>query len=362
MKEWQYWYWISNIKEIWNAKIRSLLSVFSHPAEVYWCSEKDLSSVPLITKEDCHHILEARRMNLQKAEDELERKHIHFVYPGHPDYPDKFQNMTDKPYSLYILGALPPKESKNIAIVGARACTMYGKSISERIAGQLAACDVGVISGLARGIDTAGQTGAIKAGGRTYAILGSGLNEIYPLENIELAMQILQGGGGIISEYPLDAKPLKWQFPMRNRLISALSDGVVVTEAKERSGSLITVNFALEQGKDVYALPGRITDPLSRGCNRLIQKGAVPLTDVSDILNELKITPKPPRQKEEKKETALAKEMEVVYSHISLFPKSVHTIIEETGLPASVVTGILIKLLLMDLIEEPAKNLYVRKG
>ena len=212
---------------------------------------------------------------------------IFTVGRGQEGYPERLMPFADMPSRLFVRGALPADEQKTAAIVGARICTAYGKSQAAFFAQVLAANGVAVISGLACGIDAAAHEGALRGKGKTFAVLGCGVDICYPKQNYPLMRRMLENGGGVLSEFPPGAEPLPWHFPIRNRVISALADVVLVIEAKEKSGSLITADYALEQGKTVFALPGRTTDATSRGCNRLIADGAAALiTDSWDVLRE----------------------------------------------------------------------------
>lgn len=202
---------------------------------------------------------------------------------GDNNYPEKLKNIVDKPKILYVLGNENLLNEKSIAIIGSRDCTRYGAMNAHDFGYQLAKRGLCVISGLARGIDTYSHLGSIKIREKTIAVLGSGLDIVYPAENIELYKKILISGGAIVSEYPLGSKPEKYHFPQRNRIISGLSDGIIVVEAKKKSGTLITVDFALDQGKDVYAIPGNINSKYSYTTNELIKEGAIPITKVEDL-------------------------------------------------------------------------------
>lgn len=198
-------------------------------------------------------------------------------------YPDKLRNICNRPEKLYVIGNEKILNYKSIAIIGCRNCSQYGMKNALEFGYKLAKNGVCIVSGLARGIDTYSHIGALKAGGLTIAVLGSGLDIVYPPENINLYKNIVQSGGAIITEYPLGTKPEKFHFPARNRIISGLSNGVLVIEAKKKSGTIITVDYALEQGKDVYAVPGDITKENSYGTNELIKEGAIPVTRIDDI-------------------------------------------------------------------------------
>ena len=209
------------------------------------------------------------------------------IYQAEKNYPEKLKHIYAPPAKLYLLGDETILNKPSIAIIGCRQASDYGKKVAFRFAYELAKQGIVVISGLARGIDTCGHLGAVKANGQTIAVLGSGFGHIYPTENKGLCRDIIQKGGAIVTEYEPKSKPEKMHFPARNRLISGLSDGVLVVEAKEKSGTLITVDYALDQGKDVFIIPGNITSQNSNGTNSLIQQGAKLVTKVEDILAEL---------------------------------------------------------------------------
>ena len=200
-------------------------------------------------------------------------------------YPERLKYIDSPPKQLYCLGNLELLNyDKNIAIIGSRDCSYYGERVTKDFSFNLAKEDICIVSGLAKGIDSFAHIGALNAKGKTIAVIGSGLDNIYPKENIKLAQSIVKNSGLIISEYPLGSLPLKQHFPTRNRIISGLSDGVLVTEARKNSGTNITVNFALEQGKDVFVIPGNIYSKTSDGTNFMISEGAIPVTSYKDIL------------------------------------------------------------------------------
>lgn len=362
MEEREYWYWLTNISDMWQGKIELLLKFFNNPQSIYKATETTLSKINGIKKQDIYNIIESKKtINAELEIKRLEKSGIKFIYLGSDDYPEKLLNIYSKPFSFYIKGELPRQDLQTIAIIGARNCSKYGEKVAEDLAYSLAQAEVQIISGMARGIDTAGQWGAIKGGGKCFGVLGSGVDVCYPKENIELYESITKYGG-VISEYPLGTKANAWHFPHRNRLISGFADKIIVVEAKEKSGTCITVECALEQGKDVYAVPGRIYDPLSEGCNKLIKQGASLITGLQDLINDdcgmyVKMC-----NNNINNNYPLAKELEVLYACLNLFPKSLNSIIEETGFePKEVIKG-LTRLELMDLVCEPIKNYYSRKG
>lgn len=287
----------------------------------------------------------------------LKMNEIRVVQKGDRDYPLKLMPYENKPEFLFYKGTLPDAGKASVAMVGARACSNYGRSMAKSIARELSAAGVQIISGMARGIDTYSQLGALEGGTPTFAVMGCGVDICYPTENIGLYNDIITHGGGILSEYPPGVQPKTWHFPMRNRIISGLSDKVVVIEAKEKSGSLITVEWALEQGKDVMALPGRIGEKLSAGCNRLIKTGAGIVTSSADILDELHMENIPT----EKKEVQVAEEFRPIYEALELQPKSLYEIMEAADCDYGTALSILLKLQLMGMIEQPVENYYVRK-
>ena len=202
------------------------------------------------------------------------------------DYPEKLKNIDNPPKQLYVLGNEKILDDFGLAIIGCRQYSEYGKKVAKDISFKLAKQEIKIISGMAKGIDSFAHIGCMAAGGKTVAVLGSGFNNIYPKENIELFKEIIRTGGAVITEYSPDVKPIGANFPLRNRIISGLSDGVIVVEARKRSGTLITVDYALEQGKEIFAVPGNINNSSSQGTNEMIREGAKIVTCIEDILEE----------------------------------------------------------------------------
>ena len=208
---------------------------------------------------------------------------IKTITVGDEAYPENLMHIYGKPQTLYVLGNEKLLDAQSIAIIGCRKASDYGLKNVYKFGYELAKKGICVVSGFARGIDSYAHKGALAAKGATIAVLGCGLDVVYPPENVDLYKQIVMNNGAIITEYPLGSRPEKHHFPARNRIISGLSDGVLVVEAKERSGTLITVEYALEQGKNVYAIPGNITSENSYGTNELIKEGAIPITKIEDF-------------------------------------------------------------------------------
>lgn len=290
----------------------------------------------------------------------MQQTKTRFVTVLDEDYPAALRNLSDYPIALYIKGELPDPKLPAAAIVGARSCSVYGKQIAEEFGRMLAMAGVQIISGLALGIDGAAHAGAIHAKQPTYGILGCGVNICYPSSHYKLYEAML-ARGGILSEYPPDVKPEPFHFPQRNRIISGLSDVVLIIEAKERSGSLITAEFGLEQGKEVYAIPGRITDQLSRGCNLLIQQGAGIALSPADILAALGIK----REKKLMINSAAVKGLSIeerqVYDCLEYSPRHIDQIAWECKWNISDCMRILLALELNGLILQTDSNFYCKK-
>jgi DNA processing protein len=209
-----------------------------------------------------------------------------------PGYPSLLAELYDPPQNLFVRGEIDALTDPGVAVVGARSCSAYGAQVARTLARDLAASGVVVVSGLARGVDGEAHRGALEGGGRTVAVLGCGIDRDYPRSHAELARRIV-ASGAVVSEYEPGIEPAPWRFPARNRIIAGLARAAVVVEARERSGALITSDFALELGRDVFAVPGEITSALSAGTNDLLRQGAAPLTSVRDVLDALGIDPRP---------------------------------------------------------------------
>lgn len=275
-------------------------------------------------------------------------------------FPEKLREIYRTPERLFVRGKLPDPRLPAVAIVGARMCSPYGKSQAYRFAAELARQGVQIISGLARGIDSMAHEGALSvAGGRTFGVLGCGVDVVYPKGNSGLYRRVRENGG-LISEFPAGTPPRPANFPQRNRLISAFADIVLVIEAREKSGSLITVDHALEQGRSVYALPGRVDDALSQGCNRLVAQGAGIAVSPEMLLEELKIEKNRCAASGTGEKLGLASDLELVYSCLDFEPKSVQAIQEICAMPALQLLQVLLELELKGLAKEIMKSYYVK--
>lgn len=356
----EYWFWLCNIPGMTRKKIKRLLNNYEKSENVFCLSTDNLLLNTQLTDEDKNNIIKSRSISkIQENYGIIQNRGIKFISLDEDEYPRRLKNIEDKPYGLYIKGVLPKEEIPSVAIIGARNCSNYGKKIAEEYAKTFAKYGVQVISGLARGIDSAGHRGALTGMGSTYAVLGCGVDVCYPRENLDLYTEIIKKGG-IISEYPLHQHPLPRFFPERNRLISGLSDLILVMEAREKSGSFITVDFALEQGKDIYALPGRVSDSLSVGCNRLIKQSAGIADSPESILMELGITTSKNKKINKNYNNLLESIPNMVYSCLDLQPKSLDEIIHNVQLTISEVLSAIVELELQGFIEETSKNHYAK--
>ncbi len=354
--------WLHSLDGIGNKKIQILLNTFKCAKNVYWAREQQLKEIKGLTQKDRAAILYRRNKDeILKKQDDLFRKNILFLSAEDEKFPDKLRNINDSPYGIYVKGTLPQKEELIVAMVGARMCTPYGKYVAEELAYALSLSGVSVISGMARGIDAFSHKGCLKGGGKTYAVLAGGVDVIYPPEHGMLYENIIESGA-VISEYPPGEQPQKGMFPQRNRLISALANQVVVVEAKERSGSLITADFALEQGKDIYVVPGRINDALSAGCNSYIKQGADIIESIPKFLEQLNLSASSYNGEKTAKKVFLEKEESIVYSCLRLTPCSVQDLIFESKLDLMCVMRALNRLEEMGLAEEYYKNYYIRSN
>lgn len=355
-------YWLGDIEKLSDRKKIRLSREFRQLEELYNMKEKDVRKLEKLTPKEVEGILKAQKISLEEVERNLQaqqEKEICRILYGEDSYPEKLTYISDPPFSLYVKGHLPDPKKLSVSIVGARKCTPYGEKIAMDYGEALGSAGAQIISGLALGIDGAGQRGALNGGGETFGVLGCGVDICYPREHIGLYMDI-QKQGGIISELPMGSKPLSYNFPRRNRIISGLSDVVLIIEAKEKSGSLITADQALEQGRDVYALPGPVDSPLSRGCHLLIKQGAGILLSPKELIEELNIQIVPAGKDSEQNKKNLESAENMVYSCVGLFPKNVTQLMENTSLEAKELLEILGRLQIRGFIKEISKNYYVR--
>lgn len=363
-----YWYWLCSIPGLGNKRIENLLTMFGGAEKIYHATEKQLRETTILKDKDIECISNSRKdTNIYKEYCSLKKKSIIMVTMEDSQYPKRLLHIYDRPVCLFVKGRLPEENRPSVAIVGARSCSEYGRQTAFFIGEFLGRAGVNVISGLARGVDGAAHRGALHGGGYTAGILACGVDICYPKEHISVYGEMEQQGG-LISEFLPNTAPLPNHFPLRNRIISGLSDVVVVVEAREKSGSLITVDMALEQNKTVMAVPGRICDDLSTGCNNLIKMGAEVVRTPQDILEILQCEvflegrqgTLSNKAENKKIVNLLAKSEEMLYSNLDLTPKNVNILIEETGLEPSRIMECLVSLSLKGYAKEVSCGYYVR--
>lgn len=354
-------YWLANIPGIGAVKIKRLLEAFHTPKEIYNIEETALNRVPCLKRQGRDAILEYKgRFNESAAAyHRMQDKGIRFITTFDTEYPKRLSCLEDRPFALYVKGELPDDSIPSVAIVGARQCTAYGREMASYFGRKLSEAGIQVVSGMAYGVDGASQRGAVLGEGKSFAVLGCGVDICYPREHFNLYLQ-LEKHGGLLSEFPPASQPLPQHFPMRNRIISGLCDALIVIEAREKSGSLITVDFALEQGKEIFALPGRVGDKLSAGCNQLIKNGANLLLAPEDITEFFGFFGKNLLSVEEKQNLGLANDEKMVYSCLDLYPKHLEAIVVETGLAAARCMAALIQLETGGWITSTAGNYYAK--
>ncbi len=300
---------------------------------------------------------------LRLAKEELKKcakLKIRVIYHKEEDYPEILKNIPYKPPFLYLLGELP-LNSSTIAIVGTRKPTPYGKEIVEKFVPELVHTGLTTVSGFARGIDTLAHKITLKEGGKTVAVLGTGLDVIYPPENRDLFLKIIDSGSGIVSEFPLGTPPKRENFPRRNRVISGLSYGILVVEAGKRSGTMITAKWAQDQGRDVFVCPGNIFSEQSQGTHYLLKNGAIPVTTPEDILYHLGIDYKPAEKvKEEATSLELSQEERKILECLSQYPRHLENLLTETGYELPKLLSLLTELELRGLIKSLPGKFYQR--
>lgn len=362
-REKEYLYWLNSTAELGAVSLRRLYEHFHSYERIYHIEETELRQAGFLKERQICAIMERKEQypKLREEYQALAGRGIGTVTFLDAEYPQRLLEIYDYPPLLFYRGHLPENGVPSVAIVGARGCSRYGEQITEKFAGALAAEHVQIISGLATGIDTAAHTGALKiGGGRTFGVLGCGINICYPRNNY-LLYENMQENGGVLTEFPCNTPPLKQNFPMRNRLISGLADVVLVAEAKEKSGSLITAELGLEQGREIFAFPGRITDRLSAGCNLLIAQGARPALYPDDILEYLELCHGRKLVIREKNMARLAKREKMVYSFLDFTPKHLDEVVADTGLSVTECMDSLLELELGGYVFCTSNQYYGRK-
>ena len=354
-----YWEWFCSIPGIYRRHREILLHCFGGPEGVWQAGAGEWKH---LKEHGCDWVgcVETYQKESDPQETVYKNRQlgIQFTSCEQSDYPKLLRSIQDFPYGIFYKGCLPAKEKKQIAVVGARVCTHYGKHLAEQLAGQIAQAGGEVVSGAAYGIDGAAQWAALSAGGASFAVVGGGVDCRYPRANDRLYDR-LEEEGGVLSEFPPGTKPLRYHFPLRNRIISGLSEIVTVIEAKHGSGSLITADYALEQGRTVLAVPGRLDDELSRGCNELIAQGAGVILSPESFAEQ--VFPDFRHQKKNKvDDIALAPSEKLVYSSLDLHSKSLWELEECTSLSLADLSGSLLALEAKGLVREMERNYYVK--
>lgn len=374
-----YWHWFHGLRGITLKEKEELLKLC--PKVELWYKEGEKKKAEELLEPVCEETetQKERRKKMiecleqqeqrewaQSSLEQLIKKEICMVSLDSEEYPERLKHIFLPPLVLYYYGKLPSNEKPSLAVIGARNCSVYGEEIAASFSRELSAAGLQIISGMARGIDGAAGRAAINEAGSTYAVLGSGVDVCYPKEN-KLLYAMLKTKGGVLSEELPETEPLSWNFPKRNRIISGLADAVFVVEARENSGSLITVSHALEQGKDIFAIPGRIYERLAEGTNRLIQEGAYLVREPEDILQNfmgksgnfrIEMLSKN-KNYEKKPKLLLASQEKIVYACLSLRPKHIEELQMETELSLPELTSLLFDMEMKHYIKQPIKNYFI---
>lgn len=353
-----YWVAFNKVRGIGPARLSALLDTCGS-IEAAWQAPIQQLQAAGLDRRTMESLLEARQsLDLAREWEKVVHAGVQVVTWDDAGYPENLRAIDAPPPVLYVRGKLTPDDIWAVALVGTRRASAYGREVAHQLASELARAGVTVVSGLALGVDTVAHRAALDAGGRTLAILGSGVDHIYPPDNRRLAAQLCEHGA-VISEYPLGTHPEASNFPPRNRVISGLSKGVVIVEAGARSGALITARFAAEQGRDVFAVPGSILHPGSAGCNELIQQGAIPLLAVRDVLEHLNFTRLAEQQSVRRLVPDDPLESKLLAS-LSTEPQHVDDLVRRVAMPSPQVNSLLVMLELKGLVRQVGSMNYVR--
>jgi len=357
MEDKRYWIGFTLVKGIGAVRFQRLLERFGDAESAWGAAPAELAGAGLSTKLIERLVAVREKVDLARIWEQIQKKGIHVLTWLDETYPERLKEIEQPPPVLYLRGELIPEDTWAVAIVGTRRVTPYGRQVTEQVASFLAANGITVVSGLARGVDAIAHNAALRAGGRTLAVLGSGVDRIYPPENRAMAEQIFEHGA-VLSDYAPGTPPESSNFPPRNRIISGLSMAVIVIEAGETSGALITAEFAAEQGREVFAVPGNILAPQSKGTNKLIQRGALPLLSVDDIMQALNLTRV--GQHKAARKALPADEIEAkLLTAIGEEPLHVDEIRNQTGLPVEKVSATLVMMELKGMVRQVGNMHYV---
>ena len=364
MNERKYWLGFSLVPGIGPKRLLLLARAFGNLSSAWTASEKHLRAAGLDNEATANLLRMQAKVDLDGEMRKIEQAGAALLTPEDTDYPALLKNMPDPPLTLYVRGTLTPADDLALAVVGTRKATGYGRDAAAHFSRQLAQQGVTIVSGLAHGIDAAAHRSAIEVGGRTIAVLGCGIDRVYPPDHAELAKQIAQHGA-LISEFPVGSKPEARHFPRRNRIISGLALGVLIVEAPEQSGAMITATLAAEQGREVFAVPGSVFSAASGGTNRLIQDGAKLVITVEDILDELNIALRKVEARVLTKQIAptnvVAGEAEAaLLRFLNAEPLPIDELVRRSSLPTSEVLGTLTLLELQGYVEDDGHGNYRR--
>lgn len=353
-----YWLGLSRVPGWGSRSVLNLLREFDSVEELWHCTEAKLRSLKNVSHSQIESFIQFRHcFDGEKELNYLAENDINLIHMEHEAYPDMLRNIYDPPLVLYYRGDISLLKTDAVAIVGSRRATHYGQKMAFQLAADLADNGLTVVSGMAKGIDTAAHKGALHAGGNTIAVLGSGVNVCYPKSNSELYGQICSAGL-VISEFPPYTQPEAKNFPIRNRIISGLSKGVIVVEAAQKSGSLITADFALEQGKEVFAVPGPVTSPNSKGTNGLIKQGAFLVEGAGDVLEQLGFGQRLFGNSETAATVALSAAEEELLRLTSGAPVHIDELVRETGYSVERISSMLMFLEIKGLIKKLPGSFY----
>lgn len=356
-KDIKYWVGFSFIPGIGRVRLNQLESYFGNLEGAWTATSAELKNARLDSSAIKAVTAWRPKISLEAEMEKLERYGVQVFTYHDSGYPSRLKEIYDYPPILYVRGSLLTQDEWCLAVVGTRRATVYGRQVTEEIVADLARNKITIASGLAKGIDSVAHRSALEAGGRSVAVFACGLDMVYPSENTDLARRIMQQGA-LISEYPLGTRPKPDNFPRRNRIMSGISLGVLVVEAGESSGALITTNWALEQNREVLAVPGSILSPASRGTNHLIQEGAKLVRDYTDILEELNLTAV--AQQIEMKEVIPASDTEsLLLKQLSAEPVHIDEVCRSSGLPVSTVSSTLAMMELKGLVRTVGAMKYV---
>lgn len=360
MRDFPYEFWLASIRGIGCKKISALLERFCTPEGIFHADEEDITQVGALRAADVRELAASRnKEHVWERYDALCRKGICFTWKGRENYPKRLLTIDSPPYGLFYRGSLPDEEMPAVAVVGARNASYRGCELARMFGRELAENGIAVISGLARGVDIASQKGVLSvAGGRTYGVLGCGIDQCYPRDHIDSYM-LMQENGGVISEYCPGMPPLVGNFPMRNRIISGLAKGILVIEAGEKSGSLITAEYGMEQGKDVFVVPGDVGNSAYVGSNQLIKYGAALVTQTQDILDGLGIfLDEDVSRRKKKYEVMLETSEKIVYSYLGLEPIHISELVRMSGFSVQRTMELLIAMELKGLVKQISGQYY----